>query len=447
MNSCKNEDSIGLGVNSSTQINGTLVDTSTIIVNTVKEDSLVTSQLSKVPLSYFHDPIFGTSESNIAAVLSLPGSAAYTLPSGTITIDSARLIMHYVDGFYGDSIASSYKVNVYQLQEPFDPSKSYYQNKEWQVNTSNLLGSVTFKARTHDSITINNIITGKPDSLIKVPAQLRVPIKNSFVISNFFNASSATLSTNSVFQNAVKGLYITLDKTGTTGAGGTFMFAATDTLSIFCKIENNGVVDTSTIALPITDVAASIKHTYTETIQAELANTSTSSDVFYLQGLAGLRTRIKFPNLLTNIRKKLLPDSDIVLNRAELVITPTPGSGIPYRPLPRITMYKLDIAHQRISIEDGSSTDRRAGGSSVFGGFYSPTKNEYHFVITAYLQDLLLNKSVDYGTYIAPVDTLNNTGIDIVATASVAARTKAVGTDKTSPYRIKLNIIYTKTAR
>ncbi len=90
------------------------------------------------------------------------------------------------------------------------------------------------------------------------------------------------------------------------------------------------------------------------------------------------------------------------------------------------------------------TADPRSGGVAVFGGFYIPTQNEYHFLLTAYLQDLLLAKTVDYGTYIGAIDNTNTTGVDIAATVQVASRTVAVGTDKTSPYRIKLNIIYTK---
>jgi hypothetical protein len=154
--------------------------------------------------------------------------------------------------------------------------------------------------------------------------------------------------------------------------------------------------------------------------------------------------------LLLNLRNNLLKkDSDIVLNRAELVVTPVPGSGIPYTPLPEITMYRLDIAKQRIELQDASSptVDPRAGGVSVFGGFYSPTKLNYHFIITAFLQDLLLKKTVDYGTYIGAVDFTGATSVPIAATAQVGARTVAGGgANKSSPYSIKLNIIYTKIA-
>ncbi|HEY8784828.1 MAG TPA: DUF4270 family protein [Mucilaginibacter sp.] len=451
LNSCKNQDTVGLGITAPGQITGNLVDTSTIIVNTVPEDSVITSgNLPKNPLGYFTDPIFGVTTSNIATDLNLPGSAAYTLPTGTITVDSARLVLRYANGFYGDSITSKYTVNVYQLQNKFDASKTYYNTTSLGA-TSSLIGSLTFNARTHDSIKIYHIIAGAPDTLIKVPPQIRIPIIPSFINNNIFYASSTTLSSNAIFQNAVKGLYITLDKTKTTGPGGIFMIAPSDSLSIYYRVNNGSSIDTAEISLPISSFAAQISHTYTSTIQAELADTTTSRNTFYLQGLAGLRARVKFPNLLANLRAGLLKkDSDLVINRGELVITPTPGSDIPYSPIPKITMYRLDIAHQRAPIEDANSGDARSGGVGIFGGFYNPNLNEYHFILTAYLQDQLLGKTIDYGTYIAPIDINSQdaaTHVDIDPTVQVASRTVAVGSDKSSPYRIKLNIIYTKVAR
>jgi hypothetical protein len=110
-------------------------------------------------------------------------------------------------------------------------------------------------------------------------------------------------------------------------------------------------------------------------------------------------------------------------------------------------MYKLDIAHQRVLLQDATPSDSRSQGVGSFGGFYSSKTNQYHFIITAYLQDLLLKKTADYGTFIAPVDTLNKSSVDYTATPSIAARSVAVGSDKTSPYKIKLNIIYTKIKR
>ncbi|HEY2582861.1 MAG TPA: DUF4270 family protein [Mucilaginibacter sp.] len=454
LNSCKNQDSLGLNVNapgSSGVIGAAFVDTSTIFVNTALEDTVVTSgSLPKNPLAYFTDPTFGVSVSDLATDLNLPGSASYAPPNGTITIDSARLVMQYADGFYGDSIESVYKVNVFQLKEQFNTTTAYYNTKKWSYNSNNLLGSLTFNARTHDSIKIYNIVKGGPDTLIKVPPQIRIPIDPAFINSILFSASSITLASNAIFTNLVKGLYITLDQNKTTGAGGTFMMNPADSLTIYYKANNGGTIDTGVVSLPITNMAAAITHAYSTTIKTELADTLPKS-MMYLQGLAGLRAKIKFPHLLANLRANLMKkDSDIVLNRAELVVTAVPGSGIPYPPVPRISMYRLDIARQRGPLQDATTTDPRSGGVVVFGGFYNSTSQSYHFIVTAFLQDLLLGNTLDYGTYIGPVDLTASTATTVayLPTAQVASRTVAGGgANKSLPYSIKLNIIYTKIAR
>jgi hypothetical protein len=440
-NSCKRQDGIGLGIDSSNQINGSLIVDSNVIVNTVVEDSVVTSTLAKTPLGNFTDPEFGTTKSNVALALSLPNGAAYTVPPGTLTIDSAVLVLRYADGFYGDSVATRYVANVYQLQEKAN-AQTYYNTKRWQANLGNLLGTKTFTARTHDSVTITNIRAAEVDTVQKVGPQLRIPFSKKFIYDNLLNATGSQLASVLLFQNAVKGLYVTLDKTQASNAGGILQLALDSSrIDVFYKAVNGATIDTATVTLPFSSHSAEIIHTYTSTIQASLNNKTSSQNTFYLQGLAGLRAKVSFPDL-----SKFNPDS-IVLNRAELVITPVPNSGIPYAPLPKLTMYQLDIAKQRTVIQDASSTDSRAQ-IGVFGGGYSKTKKEYHFIVTAYIQDLIRKKTIDYGTYLAPVDTteVNSTtgSTNISPTAQVAARTIAVGSDKTSPYKIKLNIIYTR---
>ena len=58
LSSCKNQDTIGLGIKTSGQATGILVDTATIFSNTALDDSVITSGLAKNPLAYFNDPIF-----------------------------------------------------------------------------------------------------------------------------------------------------------------------------------------------------------------------------------------------------------------------------------------------------------------------------------------------------------------------------------------------------
>jgi hypothetical protein len=173
-------------------------------------------------------------------------------------------------------------------------------------------------------------------------------------------------------------------------------------------------------------------------VQAAINSTSTDG-LFYLKGLAGLRAKVSFPN----IKNTFAGIGNVVINRAEIIVKAAPGTTIPYRAAPRLTMYQWDIAKQRIPLQDASSADPRgANGVSTFGGFYNSATNEYHFTVTGYIQDLISGKTVDYGTFIAPVNPTVGNSIDITPTVQFAERVISFG--KNSPDRIKLNIIYTK---
>jgi hypothetical protein len=436
LNSCKTQD--GIGLDPATPIAGDLIIDTSIVSTTVPEDSVVTNgSATRAPLAFFKDPDFGTTEANIAAVLNLPGSAAYTLPTGTITIDSVRLILPYAtDGFYGDSLLSQYKIDVHQLDERILLTKSYYNTKHFSF-TPALLGTKTFYARVHDSVQVTNIVTGGPDTLIKIKPHLRIPINPGFINTNFFGASTSVLSSNDIFSNTVKGLYLTLDKTKTPGTGGNIFFGLDSAaVMVYYKRVDGTTIDTTSVSLPLGVNVNEIKHTYTGT-KAEAALNGTSTDgLVYLQGLAGLRAKLSFPNV------KNILDGKTIINRAELVVKVKPGTTTPFAPSRRLTLYTYDIAHQRINLQDASPTDPRA---TVFGGSFNPATGEYHFIVTAFMQDLIRGKTTDYGTYLAPVDPIATDVVDITPAATYAER--AIIGGKNSPYRIKLNIIYTKLAQ
>ena len=441
LNSCKNQDSIGLGVDADSQLNGTLMVDTNINVTTLPEDTVATYALFRTPLSYFKDPELGITEANIAAAINLPGNTAYTLPTGTLTIDSSVLVLPYADGFYGDSLTSRFKLDVHQLSEQIKATTPYYNNKVWAYEAA-LLGTKTFTARSHDTIRIFNILKGRSDTLIKAAPQLRVPISPAFVNQYLLgDAATAYRASPTAFQAAVKGLYLTLDKSQTTGPGGNIMFTLDSArITVYYRANNAGVIDTSSATLPVQigTHAVQIKHTYSTKVQAAINNTSTDG-LFYLKGTVGLRAKVSFPN----IKNTFAGVGNVVINRAELVVKAAPGTTIPYRAAPRLTMYQWDIAKQRTRIQDASASDPRgANAGSTFGGFYNSATGEYHFTVTGYIQDLISGKTADYGTFISPVNPALGSTIDITPTAQFAERVISFG--KNSPDRIKLNIIYTK---
>lgn len=456
LNSCKNENTIGLTSGTGT-ISGSLVDTATVFVNTTNDDTVVTSGISKVPLGYFKDPLLGTTTSNMITDINLPGAnvstnASYTIPTGVTYIDSAILRLKYSpSGFYGDSLTSKYKISVYQLGQRFYSTQNYYNDSQWLVG-NRLLGSASFYARPHDTLKVTSVVTGGPDTLVKIAPEIRVRIDTNFIRLYLLTNTYDQLTSNLLFQNVVKGLYMTMDQ-NQPGAGGIMMMQAPadSALEVHIRTIDGTSIDTSVVYLNISQHAAQISHVYSSAVKAAKSNITTHSDsLIYLQGLASLRSRISFP-YITKLFKSL--GNNVVINRAELVLTVAPNSDVPAYLIPQsnLSLYRYDIAHQRASVEDASSSDARHYSNDVFGGIYSLTTRQYHFLVTSYIQDLIDGATVDYGTFIAPIDNTNTSSIDVAATPETAGRAVAVGSPKSSsplyPYRIKLNVIYTRTGK
>ena len=459
LSSCKKPDTVGLAVDPSEVVNGTLLDTVSINTTTLRDDSIVTTNITATqlgasvavfPLAYYKDPIFGVTEANAALSLSTP-AGAFTRPTGTVTVDSAVLVLRYARNFYGDTTATNYKLNVYQLNEQ-PLNQAYYNTKTWAYNPT-LIGTRSFRARPNDSVKVLQIVTGAKDTIKKLRPQIRIPVNTAFAKNNILLADSSKLIGTEAFKRYFKGLYLTFDKAQTTGGPGGNFYLLTDScaLNVYYKnTSSTGTIDTVMASFPaFGNYAAQIKHDYTGTaIPAALSNTKSSGTV-YLQGLAGLRAKIAFPSLATNVKKLL---GNAALNRAELIITPVAGTQIyPFLPAPKLTMYRYNVAKQRVLIPDAGliidnntgRTDSRYLSAGTFGGFYNiPTKNEYHFIITGYIQDLISGKTTDYGTFLAPADFYNTT-VEYATGSAYSAGRLVAGGDKTSAYKMKLNIIYT----
>lgn len=468
---CKNPDSIGLGIDPAKSVQGNLNDTTTIKAVTALDDTVLTSNDTIVPIAFFKDPVLGTTEADLAASVSLPGSVAFTAPTGTPRIDSAVLVLDYDKKYYGD-ISSTFNMNVYQLAEPV-LGQAYYNNKVWNYN-SKVIGSKTFVPKPTDTLKIVDIVTGGPDTVKKVVPQLRIPIDPNFIYNNFFNATASQLATNQVFENAVKGLFISINTSNVNSnhPGGTMFFniSSSARIDVYYKVVYVTTnPDTLVTTLPVANMhAVQIKHDYSVNPdivnQIKTSNQNNSYQNIYLQGLSGLRGKISFPylkaaRLLHDIRKSSFTANpsldttsivDFGINQAQLIVTPVAGTGIPFPPLPRITLYRWDIAHQRSVVPDAYSSDPRYISVGSFGGFYDTYHQYYSFLITGYVDDLLRGKLTDYGTFIAPADSTGESigaaSIDVNPSVYFNGRS-VVGGNKTSPYKMKLNILYNKVTK
>ncbi len=443
LSACQNTDSIGLDVDPSTGISGNFIDTVTVRSSTVREDSIVTNTLSQYPLGYFNDPVFGKTAANIALSLNMVNS---TTTFGTAPVlDSAVLVLHYGDEFYGDS-TSKFQIEVRQLAEQLSKSKTYYNNTGFNVNSA-IIGSQLVTVRRKDSVKVNQIITGKADVIKTKAPQIRIPLSASFINSNFINAAPANFSTQAAFGKFIRGLHLKINEAQSSGPGGIAFLNLTDSsrLDIYYKNTNGTTIDTTLLSFPISNstqsdpVAAQFTHDYTGTnVQTQLNNPGTQYDFTYVQGLAGVRTKIRFPHL-----EKLKELGNITINKAELIVTVVGGTDN-YKPSPRLLLYTTDIANQRQFIPDFGTNPAVGLNDLEFGGFYDTKNKRYKFVVTTFLQDILAGKSKQYDTFMAPVNITYSRQSGPVTSGTTASRA-VLGSGKSGvTYKMKLNIFYSK---
>jgi hypothetical protein len=454
--SCNESNTLGLDLDPENAVQGALVDTLTIQTKTMADDPASTYNgaptstsgpinPSYLPLGFIKDPVFGTSEASLALSVSVP-TASFSFGTNPI-IDSAVLVLPYAPQFYGDTTTSVYSIDVHQLTKNITKEANYLSNKEYAYQSA-LTGNFTGKLKPNTPFKVTAVLTGAPDTLIKADASIRIKLDRAFAQANLANVSSANLANGAVFNEYFKGLYVSINKSKTTGNGGMMHINLDGTksrLEVYYRRQNATTATTiDTVASNFLvgqawgPVAASIKHNYEGTaVATQLADASNKQyEVTYLQSLAGLKNKITFPHLQAFAKNV---GGKIVINKAELVVDLSAGTDVaPFLPAPRLSLYQLDIAGQRALIADQNSSDNRYTGN--FGSGYNSTNKTYSFIVTGHIQDLIDGKTKDYGTFLAPA----STAAASIAPNLVTAHRSVIGSMSNGTNKIKLNIYYTK---
>lgn len=449
--SCEKTSTIGLEIDPSNAIQGSLVDTITISSRTLSEKIVSTNGLTRNPLGLLTDPLLGKTEANLSMAVNVP-SNAYNFGT-TPTLDSAVLVLNYGGEFYGDS-TSNFNIEVRQLVDDLSASESFLSNQSW-LATNTVVGSKSGKLYPNTRVKVTDIVTGKADTIRSASPQLRIQLNKTFIENNIININAENLKYNQNFVRFFRGLQVKASTSATTGGMMFFEFTgATSGVYLYYKKQNTTTNQPDTVAVnfPILNssspVVSTVTHNYSTAVSTQLANPNQQYPVTYLQPLSGLRTKISFPylkNFVANVGK-------VVVNKAELVIDLSSGTDpIPFNAAPRLALYRYDIAEQRKNIPDndrGSLTTaadpRATQTAAIFGGYFNAIKKQYVFVVTAYIQDLLNGKTQDYGTFLAPTPT-----DEFSVNPSMASGARAViGSFKKNPVAgdnvMKMNIYYTK---
>jgi hypothetical protein len=370
--SCKREEEIGFEVQpSEDKIIVGFNDNSGILSYTIREDSVRTDETLLNLLGSSADPVFGTTTAGFYVQFRLPDN---NVSFGTNpVVDSIVLTLAYSGGYYGD-ITTTQSVNVFEINETFSLDSSYYSNRRLACSNTNLCGDF-FVPKPTDSVEFGN--------QTYVP-HLRLTLDNALA-QKFLDASgTSNLADNPNFLLYFKGLYIVADPADINGAMLYFnLLSAQSKMTLYYHNDAN---DSLSYNFVINDNSARI-NTFehygfsgaNHDFQMQLAgDTSRGEQTLYLQAMAGTKTYLRFNNL-----KALLFDGNVVINKAELIITPNASLQGDYTKPAQLTLVML--------MNDGTLRflPDEYYGAAYFGGAYNATTGQYRFNIATYVQYLM----------------------------------------------------------
>lgn len=426
--SCNKASVIGLDVQPENDlINAEFQDTLTLLTQTVVEDTLRTDgNLGYGGLGLigkYIDPVYGEATSSVYTQLRMYANAPTfgTLPQ----CDSVILSLAYYDT-YGKKERHQQTINVYRLTDDLDINAFYFSNNKKNNDGIDLAGAKTFVPRPKDSI----IIWKKT----LAPA-LRVELSKSLGQSILDKQNSPDLATNDNFIKYLKGLYITTENTaGLTSSQGNIinfnLYSSKLTVYYHNSADDSLVYDIALAGARFMHFNHNYKQYANMDLQKQLYQNSTQNDVVYVQSMAGVKTKVKIPNLLSWGKKDF-----IAINRAELVIKSISTRKDTFALCPSLSLVGAN--------DDGSYyllPDSREG-TSYFGGTLDTTNYTYHFTITRQLQQLISqNKTTNNGLFI--VSPTGSTSANRIVLGGGSATLN--GGSIPNNYQMKLNITYTK---
>jgi hypothetical protein len=423
LSACKNPTGIGLEVTPEDELKGDFV-TLPVEARTVRDESSRSANFSQTVFGYFNDPALGTTIADLAMEIGVPSSYPYMFID--TQVDSAVLVLPYGIDYYGDTTSNSpIRLIVRQLDEPY--AYGMQSNKQWAVKDE-ILGSVTIpRYAISDTVYVKRYINGK-DTVVRDMPQIRIPLDGNF-FKTLFSVDSNSIASFQAYRAHTKGLYLSVDTSVSGGIGGLVTLRAINSRSGVDLVyrQHNGLtgeagkIETYRRFFPIypnaqnsvfeLGLASSVRTQYLPAVLEALEQPQRGEERVYLQGAAGLRAQIDL-NGLDSLRSK-----NIAVSKAELILPiDAMAIGTQYSvSAPRLTLYREDIAGQRMPVPDGDTRvsnggvqlDPRSLGFQGFGGYFDSVRKRYVFYLTSYVQDILLNNINNTTIYVAPAHPLD----------------------------------------
>jgi hypothetical protein len=396
---CTKTSSIG---SPDTDLNIQSTDTVSMFTTTVKGSTVRTytpisnQQFPNYLVGRLDDPIFGNSTAIAYAQTRLltagPGFERTTLDSVVLALPYATNDRHY------GNISGSQTITVSRLSEDMDAAEEYYSTNRFA--TSEMLGQKTFVPNVVDSF---NILIPDGDTIIerRVPAQLRIPLSNSF--GNQLLANADKMNANDVFLEYFKGIEI---KGGSMNDAMLSFALQSSDITLFYTQEDS-IFDDSGVFDRVESIAKkysfainsfSAKSVYYNNNRNIVGNARVdapvkqymnngNNDLMFVQSMEGLMGKITFPYINTLAGK--------IVNKAELTLTVANDDNLSKFPVPTQLLVLMEVDSNFVIIEDVAVSISVSGGFDLFGGSFmseiinGTTYRTYTINISGHFQDMI----------------------------------------------------------
>lgn len=363
-------------------------DTTEIVCYSYIDDSIGTKNVSYALLGSTLDPVFGLTQAGFYTQFRL-STAGHNFGENPM-LDSIVLQLS-VGGYYGDTTVMQ-TIHAYELTDTLSTSGNYYNFSEVAHSTTDLASSYQF----YPHPLANNYIIGT--DTIKHPI-LRIPLSQE--LGNYLlNLDSTYYSVNEIFKQHFKGLYLTCDAVNQNGAilSTTLTNNSLTTLQLYY---HNATTPDKPMRYDfyITSTDAYFNHFDHDYSlgspefrqQVVDGDITLGNSTLYAQTMAGVRTKITFPNL--EHWADTLQNCHIIINEAKLIL-PSDAS------VDDSSFLKSPSSLNLVGLNEDGSTyvlPDYLEGSSYYGGTYSPATRSAFFRISEYMQSLIMKKKPNNG--------------------------------------------------
>lgn len=412
MVACEEDPSeIGLGVQpGNEQLGVYATDTITIEAYSYLKDSVRTDETEYSFIGSHYDPVFGVTTATTYTSFSLSASS-HDFGSNA-TFDSLVLMMQYHD-YMGDT-STPQNLHVYKLTDTLDAETIYFSNQTHEYDPSvDYTQNSVFYPRPTDSVTIDTN-QYRPHARIRLTEEL-----GQFLM----DANETAMETTEDFVEYFPGLVITADKAEAPGSGAVVGYNLRAKLSALRLFYHNDE-DTTHFDYLVGSATPRTMHyehyDYQEASpefrqQLIEGDTSLGAQKLYLQSMAGVRTKIRFPGLKYT-------DVNMIVNDARLILTPQESAN--YDIPGSLYLNGRDTSNTIYQLPDDAS------GEGYFGG--NLENNQYDFRLSMFIQGQVTGSARS-----------NELVLGIPSEASSLSRLIINGTDNSNG-QLKLKVVYTQ---